>query len=96
MDTDQRDNANGQITWERWSVHEHRARRGSRLVGLIARPAAGVFWAHRVSFQPESGRIIDHGPRTKHRTLVAAKSAIEGAAPVDTQPASDGPLAVAA
>ena len=81
MRTTRHDNHSGQIAWERWSVHEHRARCGSRLVGLVTRPAAGVFWAHRVSFQSESGRIVEHGPRTRHRTLAAAKSAIGESVP---------------
>ena len=96
MNADQRDNPNGQITWERWSVHEHRARCGSRLVGLIARPVAGVFWAHRVSFWPKDSRVVDHGPKTKHRTLAAAKAAIEEAAPSDAQSACDGSTAITA
>ena len=83
MHGNQPDRSNGQIAWERWSVHEHRARCGSRLVGLVTRPTAGVFWAHRVSFCPTSRQIVEHGPKTKHRTLVAAKSAIEESSPSD-------------
>lgn len=96
MCTSQRDESDSQITWERWSVHEHRAHRDGRLVGLIARPASGVFWAHRISFWPESGRMVEHGPKTRHRTLVAAKAAIEESAPVGGPSACNDSTAVAA
>ena len=69
------------IEWERHSTFEHRARRDGRLVGLVTRPTRGVFWAHRISSSPATDRLEDHGPKTKHRTLAAAKAAIEQSAP---------------
>ena len=69
------------IEWERHSTFEHRARRGGRLVGLVTRPAQGVFWAHRTGWSPDTGLIEDHGPKTRHRTLADAKAAIEQSAP---------------
>lgn len=69
------------IEWERHSTFEHRARRGGRLVGLVTRPTRGVFWAHRTGWSPATGSIEDHGPKTRHRTLAAAKAAVEQSAP---------------
>lgn len=69
------------ITWERLSPGEHRARRGRQLVGLVTRPARGVFWAHRVWWDPASGHVDEYGPRTRHRTLTAARAAIEADVP---------------
>ena len=72
----------GAVEWEKLSTSEHRARRDGRLVGLVTRPPArGVFWAHRISWSPVTDRLEDHGPKTKHRTLAAAKAAIEQSAP---------------
>ena len=69
------------VEWEKRSTSEHRAHRDSRLVGLVTRPTRGVFWAHRISSSPATDRLEDHGPKTKHRTLAAAKAAIEQSAP---------------
>ena len=69
------------VEWEKLSTSEHRARRGGRLVGLVTRPTRGVFWAHRISSSLATDRLEDHGPKTKHRTLAAAKAAIEQSAP---------------
>ena len=70
-----------QIEWEKHSTFEHRAHRGGRLVGLVTRPVAGVFWAHRISWSPATGKVDEHGAKTRHRTLTAAKAAIERDAP---------------
>ena len=72
------------IEWECHSTFEHRARRGGRLVGLVTRPARGVFWAHRIGWSPGTGSIDDYGPKTRHRTLAAAKAAVEESAPALT------------
>ena len=61
----------------------HHPHSDGHLVRLITRPAAGVFWARRISSSPTAGDIDEHGPKTKHRTLAAAKTAIEESAPSD-------------
>ena len=81
-----------EIEWERHSTFEHRARRGGCLVGLVTRPAPGVFWAHRIGRSPATGSVEDYGSKTRHRTLAAAKAAIEQSAPdiVAASPATRG------
>ena len=74
------------IVWHRLPTHEHHARRGRRLVGLVTRPAAGVFWAHRISWSPDTDTVDEHGPKTRHRTLTAARAAVELSAPDGSPP----------
>ena len=69
------------IDWERRSTSEHHARRRGCLVGLVTRPAPGVFWAHRISWCPSAMAFGNHGPKTRHRTLTDARRAIEESAP---------------
>ena len=74
------------IIWHRLSTYEHQAHRGRRLVGLVARPVAGVFWAHRISWSPDTGNVDEHGAKTRHRTLTEARAAVELSAPGGSPP----------
>ena len=65
------------IEWVRVSVFEHQARVAGRLAGLVTRPAPGAFWAHPISYCARTPRVAQPGDPTKHRTLRAARQAIE-------------------